>query len=112
MEKIGIYIVLNLKDGGDIQPLYTMLTDPNINFAAKYKPVKSELDDRVEIDEVDHEIYREEVKQFVQRKINLRRNLEKVYGLIRGSVWLDYKLTSKVYPTTKQDTQVWTLYGC
>ena len=81
---IGNYIVSNLKDGGDIQPLYATLTDPNLNCAAKYKLVKPESDETGEVDEVDQEIYREEVKQFVQLKINLRRNLEKVYGLIWG----------------------------
>ena len=37
-----------------------------------------------EIDELDIEIHREEVKQFVQRKTNMRQNLEKTYGLIWG----------------------------
>ena len=64
-EKLGIYIVLNLKDGGNIQPLYTTLLDPNGNFASKHKPIKPELDKRGKIDEVDQEIYCEEVKQFV-----------------------------------------------
>ena len=35
-------------------------------------------------DEVDMIIKKEEMKQFVQRKMNLRRNLEKSYGLIWG----------------------------
>ena len=30
------------------------------------------------------EIYKEEIKQFVQRKMNLRRNMEKTYGLVWG----------------------------
>ena len=38
LEKLGTYIVSNLKDGGDIQPLYANLADPNDNFVAKYKP--------------------------------------------------------------------------
>ena len=84
LEKLGTYIVSNLKDGGDIQPLYATLTDPSENFTSKYKPIKPEYDDIGEVDEVDMEIYREEVKQFVQRKINMRRNLEKTYGLVWG----------------------------
>ena len=84
LEKLGTYIVSNLKDGGDIQPLYANLADPNDNFVAKYKPTKPDYDASGEIDEVDMEIYREEVKQFVQRKTNMRRNLEKTYGLIWG----------------------------
>ena len=68
LEKLGMYIVSNLKDGDDIQPLYANLVDPNDNFTAKYKPTKPDYDASGEIDEVDLEIYREEVKQFVQRK--------------------------------------------
>ena len=84
LEKLGTYIVSNLKNGGDIQPLYATLADPSENFAAKHKPIKPESDESGELDEVDKEIYREEVKQFVQQKINMRRNLEKAYGLIWG----------------------------
>ena len=36
------------------------------------------------VDEVDVDLYKEEVKQFVQHKMNLRRNIEKSYGLIWG----------------------------
>ena len=35
LEKLGTYIVSNLKDGGDIQPLYATLTNPNDNFVSK-----------------------------------------------------------------------------
>ena len=84
LEKLGTYIVSNRKDGGDIQPLYANLTDPSDNLVAKYKPAKPEYDVSGDVDEVDMEIYREEVKQFVQRKTNMRRNLEKTYGLVWG----------------------------
>ena len=84
LEKISTYTISNLKDSGDIQPLFTSLSDPNENFASKFKPTKPEPGEDGEVDEVDHEIYCEEVKQFVQRKINMRRNIEKAYGLIWG----------------------------
>ena len=59
------------------------LIDPTTEFQTKNKPVKPESgQDEDNSDEVDQEIYKEEVKQFVQRKMNLRRNLEKSYGLI------------------------------
>ena len=45
-----------------------------------FPPVKRE-DDKP-IDDVDVEIYKEEIKQFVQRKMNLQRNMEKTYGLV------------------------------
>ena len=57
LEKLGTYIVSNLKDGGDIQPLYVALTDPKDNFTSKYKPIKPEYDNTGDIDEVNIEIY-------------------------------------------------------
>ena len=84
-DKVANYVVINFKDGGDIQPLFTDLIDPTSEFQAKNKPIKPEGNEEEENpDEVDLEIYKEEVKQFVQRKMNLRRNLEKSYGLIWG----------------------------
>ena len=79
-------MISNFKDGGDIQPLFVDLVDPTKEFQNKNKPVKPEDDNNEEnaADEVDQEIYKEEVKQFVQRKMSLRRNLEKTYGLIWG----------------------------
>ena len=86
IDKVSNYVVSNFKDGGDIQPLFVDLIDPTKEFQTKNKPVKPEEVDEEEnpTDEVDQEIYKEEVKQFVQRKMNLRRNLEKSYGLIWG----------------------------
>ena len=88
IDKVSNYVVSNFKDGGDIQPLFVDLIDPTKEFQTKNKPVKPEEVDEEEnpTDEVDQEIYKEEVKQFVQRKMNLRRNLEKSYGLIWGRV--------------------------
>ncbi len=34
------------------------------------------------IDQTDKEIYKEEVEKFVQRKLNLRQNVEKAYGFV------------------------------
>ena len=68
-EKVATNVVKNFQDGKDIQPLYQI----------KNKAI-NEIDDN--LDEVDMEIYKGEVEQFVQRKMNLRRNLEKSYGLI------------------------------
>ena len=84
MEKMDTYVISNFKDGGDIQSVFTELKDPTDVFQASNKPMKPEQDDLGEVDEVDKEIYKEEVKQFVQRKINLRRNMEKSYGLVWG----------------------------
>jgi len=85
VEKIATYVVSNLKDGGDIQTIFLEMKDPSKTFNESHKPIKPEKRDEDEdIDEVDLEIYREEVKQFVQRKMNMRRNVEKSYGLVWG----------------------------
>ena len=86
VDKVSNYVVSNFKDGRDIQPLFVILIDPTKEFQRKNKPVKPEEDNSNEnpMDKVDQEIYKEEVKQLVQRKMNLRRNLEKSYGLIWG----------------------------
>ena len=87
MEKLATYVVSHLKDGGDIQVIFTDMKVPTKSFNELHKPVKPEKgksskDD--DVDEVDLEIYKEEVKQFVQRKMNLRRNMEKSYSLVWG----------------------------
>ena len=93
-DKVANYVVSNFKDGGDIQPLFVDLIDPTRGFQTKNKPVKLESgQDEEDTDEVDQEIYKEEVKHFVQRKMNLRRNLEKSYGLI----WGQYSTSLQAY---------------
>ena len=55
------------------------LLDPTKEFQAKHKLTKTDTNDNEDNPgEVDIEIYKEEVKQLVQRK----RNLEKSYGLV------------------------------
>ena len=87
MEKLATYVVSHLKDGGDIQAIFTEMKDPTKSFNELHKPTKPKKDESSEesdIDEVDLEIYKEEVKQFVQRKMNLRQNIENSYGLVWG----------------------------
>ena len=84
MEKMGNYVISNLKDGGDIQCVFHELKDPTEKFLLTHKPVKLPQDELGGVDEVDKGIYKEEVKQFVQRKINLQRNIKKSYGLVLG----------------------------
>ena len=67
VDKVSNYVVSNFKDGRDIQPLFVDLVDPTKEFQNKNKLVKPEDDSNEEnpTDEVDQEIYKEEVKQFV-----------------------------------------------
>ena len=56
------------------------MQNPTKTFRAKYKPsAPTESSDTV-----DKDIYKEEVKLFVSREINLRRNIEKIFGLVWG----------------------------
>ena len=86
VDKVSNYVVSNFKDGGDIQPFFVNLIDPTKELQNKNRSVKPEDNNSDEnpTDEIDQEIYKEEVKQFDQRKINLRRNLKKSYGLMWG----------------------------
>ena len=53
------------------------------SFLTTNKPVNPDVVGE-DVDKVDMEIYRQEVKQFVRLKTTLQRNLEKSYGLIWG----------------------------
>ena len=84
IEKFDTYVISNLKDGGDIQCMYKEFKDPTEDFQSINKPVKPDSSTDPTVDEVDVDLYKEEVKQFVQCKMSLRRNIEKSYGLIWG----------------------------
>ena len=53
---------------------------------ANEMPVKPEVfeDTNPSIVEAEKEVFKEEIKQFVQRKLTLRRNMQKAFGLIWG----------------------------
>ena len=80
LEQVCTHIISNFKDGSDLKPLFRKMIDPTIDFKKRRKPVKPD----VSADDVDKDIYREEIKLFVVRQTNLRRNMEKSFGLIWG----------------------------
>ena len=84
-EKIYYHIVAEYKDGSDMYPLFKHLKDPYTDLSS-YMPIKGELDpdEDAAVVEAEREIYKEEIKQFVQRKLTLRRNIQKAYGLLWG----------------------------
>ena len=71
IKKVYFYIVTNFKDGGDLYPLFHGLTNPVELLLKKHKPLPPVKREDEPIDDVDMEIYKEEIKQFVQRKMNL-----------------------------------------
>ena len=85
IEKVYFHIVTNFKDGGDLYPLFHELTNPTNILLKKHKPTKPvKREDNESMDDVDVEIYKKEIEQFVQRKMNLQRNMGKTYSLVWG----------------------------
>ena len=82
VEKIANYVYSNIKNGGDLIPLFSNLEDPMNKFNTKRKPTKlteEQLSDSLEVD-----IYKECIKVYVAGRTTLTRNMEKVYGIIWG----------------------------
>ena len=82
IEKALNYAISNYKDGGDIAPLLQDLVDPLPEFERKRKP--KSLTDEQKKDTVNLDIYKERVKIYVSREMNLTRNIEKMYGVLWG----------------------------
>ena len=82
MEKVGTYVLSNLKDGGDVMPLFRRLENPTTSFDKKRKP--KSLTDEQKQDPVNVDIYKEQIKIYVSRQCSLTRNTEKCYGIIWG----------------------------
>jgi len=81
-EKVANYIYSNVKNGGDLIPLFSSLRDPMDHFNSKRKPKKlteTQLQDTLEVD-----IYKESIKVYVSGRTTLTRNVEKTYGIIWG----------------------------
>ena len=82
VEKICNYIVKKYTDGADIKMLLTKGKDPVKLFEDKNMPEALLGEDKD--DPVKEAILKEEVKQFVARKNNIRRNIQSAYSLIWG----------------------------
>ena len=80
VEKVGNYVVKKLTDGADIKMLITEGKDPVRVYEENNLPKglsESEKDDPVR-----DAILKEEIKQFVSRKNNIRRNIQTTFGLV------------------------------
>ena len=64
IEKVYYLVVSTYKDGGDLHPLFFDLESPLDSLVSKHRPIKPEPVDKEDetVDEVDHEIYKEEIK--------------------------------------------------
>ena len=79
-DKIMNYVISNYKNGGDMKPIFKKLEDPIKVMESKHKP--KSLDGTA--DQIEKDIQRERIKQFVSREYVLRSNMEKLYGLLWG----------------------------
>ena len=79
-DKVMNYVISNYKNVGDMKPIFKKLEDPikTMEDTHKYK----QCDDAV--DQIEKDIQRERIKQFVSREYVLRRNIEKLYGFFYG----------------------------
>ena len=83
VDKVCMYVVTTLKDGGDMQILFREMKDPLLHLNSNYKP-KKPIDDKAPDYSEDLDLYKAEITAFTQRKLNLRRNKEKSFGLVWG----------------------------
>ena len=82
IDKVSNYVYSNIKNGGDLIPLFKDMVDPETKFKSKRKPIK--LDEAQKDDELEKDIYKEHVKVYVAGLTLLTRNQEKVFGVICG----------------------------
>ena len=75
-ENVYFYTVAEYKDGINLYPLFKHFEDPMDNLASEI-PIKPEIDKDANpaIAEAEKEVLKKEIKQFVQRKLTLRRNM-------------------------------------
>ena len=78
LENMNNYAITNLKDGATLQSLFLDKKDPIDAFKKEQRPTA--LDENA--DDVDKEIFKESIKQYVSMETNARRNLQKTYGLM------------------------------
>ena len=74
-DKVMNYVISNYKNGGDMNTIFKKLEDPIKAMENTHKPKK--LDDAA--DQIEKDIQRERIKQFVSREYVLRSNIEKLY---------------------------------
>ena len=79
-DKMMNYDIYNYKNGGYMKLIFKKIEDPIKVMESKHKP--KSLEDAA--DQIEKDIQRERIKQFVSREYVLRSNMEKLYGLLWG----------------------------
>ena len=79
VDKVYFYVLANYKDGGDLKPVLKRFEDPMNEFENKHMP--SPIHNPSDIQK---EIQKKRVKQYVGQEMLLKSNLVRLYGLIWG----------------------------
>ena len=82
IEKICNYVIKKYSNGADVKPLIMEGKDPIEIYERKHMPAPLPSDKKD--DPILEAIMREEIKQYVVRKNNIRRNIQSTFGLIWG----------------------------
>ena len=79
VEKVYGYVLSNFKDGGDMKAVFKDFKDPLVALQTIHMPTAIDNPN-----EIQKEIQKERIKQYVSREVNIRRNTEKAFGIIWG----------------------------
>ena len=90
-DKIMNYVISNYKNRGDMKPIFKKLEDPIKAMESKHNPKSLEN----AADQIEKDIQRERIKQFVSSEYVLRSNMEKLYDLLRGQCSSALQVTIK-----------------
>ena len=78
-EELALYINKHMEHAGDMGCVCKTFEKPTIE-----KPEKPPVDENGVMDEVDKEIWKEEIKQYVKRKATVDANMRKIYAVVWG----------------------------
>ena len=93
-EELGLYINKHYKFAGDLSTVYKDIERPSITKPTKPTTVAGEG-----LDDVEQEIWKEEIKEYVLRKRTLEENLRKIYAVVWGQCSMAMK--AKVMTTAE-----------
>ena len=85
-DKVMNYVISNYKNGGDMKLIFKKLQDPIKEMESKHKP--KSLEDSA--DQIEKDIQRERIKQFLSREYVLRSNMEKNCTIFYGDNAVQY----------------------
>ena len=79
VDKVYYYVISYFKECGDLKPIFKKLQDTMSKFETKHMPSAMENPNNIQ-----KEIQKEQVKQYIACEMLLKSNMVKVYGLVWG----------------------------